>query len=91
MGDTDEGDRIVRRLDRDFPAFVVGHNYLLFLNWNEYAGLFVVAYGPDASYEIVNGRIQTAGHGAVAGNLNGHPADQLLDKLRAMAKQHRPQ
>jgi hypothetical protein len=85
-GDTDQGDYILRRIERDFPAFVKGHEYVLFLNWNEHMQLFVVAYGPDAAYDVTNGLIETAGRGAVARSFKGKPAKELLDQLQAIKR-----
>jgi len=88
IGDTDVGEYIVRRIEKDFPAFVIGHQYVLFLEWNEYLQLFQVPHGPDASYDITTGVIGTSGGGAVAQSFNGKPAKDLLRQLEAIRKKH---
>jgi hypothetical protein len=86
--ETDMGEYILKRIESNFPAFVVGHQYLLFLNWNRSERFFVVPYGPDASYEIENGLIRTSGPEATARSLNGKPANELLSKLEAIKKKY---
>jgi hypothetical protein len=61
-GDTDAGDHIIRRVQRGFPRFIAGHQYLTLLSWNPVLQGFEPQYGPNSVFELFpDGRIDTSG------------------------------
>ena len=82
--ETDEGIR--RYVEDGFPAFQPGHEYLLFLWWNENSAAYQMFFGVDGAYHITpDNRVQGLGRGVLAKQYTGENARQVADRIRAIA------
>jgi|SRR6266568_1464792 len=65
-------------------TFTTGGVYVMFLNWND-ALSSLVAYGPDGTFHVVQGRIHASGLSEVARAQEGRPTDSFLREIRGYA------
>ena len=80
-GDIDRGDHIERRVNKNFPPFVKGERYVLFLR-----SLPEGRYSPataEAAFLIRDGALSPRGKGTFAREMNGRSAVELSKMLRA--------
>jgi hypothetical protein len=52
-GDMDQGDYVIRKTERGFPRFAIGHTYIMFLVWNRMLNGFEPRFGPNGIYEVM--------------------------------------
>jgi hypothetical protein len=82
-GDTDAGDHIVRRAQRGFPRFIVGHQYLALLSWNPVLQGFEPQYGPNSVFELFpDGRIDTSGKAPYARSQTAKSGAKLIADIK---------
>ena len=85
-GDTDHGAYVVRGYQVGFPEFETGHQYILFLSWNEAIPGWVPAYGPDSVFDVTAGRSKAFGRSAVAESLARKSPADLLNQVRFLGR-----
>lgn len=84
IGERDRGAYVERTIEPDFPPLELGHQYVLFLNWNSYTSGWVPAIGPDSVIDITTGVVQSAGVADVMSAHKGKPAAEYLELLRRL-------
>jgi len=78
-GDIDEGVRVKRIVESDFPAFMPGREYVMFLLWNNILNGFELKFGADSAYEVMpNGTITTHGRSRLAHAQSGRSAAAMI-------------
>ncbi len=85
-GDIDEGVRVKRIVESDFPAFMPGREYVMFLLWNNILNGFELKFGADSAYEVMpNGTITTHGRSRLAHAQSGRSAAAMIADLKKEA------
>ena len=85
-GDFDRGSHIERAHQVDFPEFQPGHEYLVFLYWNEALDGWVPAYGPDSVFDLTSNRPIPFGSSKVATALAAKSSSELLTHVRFLGR-----
>lgn len=85
-GDIDLGSHVVSGYQVGFPEFDRGHQYVVFLSWNEALPGWVPAYGPDSVFDVTTGHPQTFGRSALADKLTRKSSDDLLNQVRFLGR-----
>lgn len=80
-GDFEEADVIRRFGDPDNPPLEAGARYLLALRWNALIDAYVLPFGPDSVFELVNDRIEPRGRGLAAQQLKGRFGAEGMNKI----------
>jgi len=81
---TEKGTR--RVVEDGFPMFDAKEEYLLFLYWNDYLGIYQPAFGPDAAFQITPaGLLKSVGHGPLSKLESGRDAVEVGDRIRQRA------
>jgi hypothetical protein len=82
-GDTDAGDHIIRRVQRGFPGFVAGHQYLMLLSFNTALQGFEPQYGPNSVFELFpDGRVDTPGKASYAQSQTAKSSATLIADIK---------
>jgi hypothetical protein len=81
-GDRDRGTYIEHAYEAGFPPFEIGHEYVLFLVWNNDFGAWVPAFGPDSAYDLTSGVLDSPGKASVTSTLRGMAVPDFLDRIR---------
>ncbi len=68
--------------DIDFPQFELGHEYVLFLRWSTEHETWIPDWGPNGTFEVKAGKIESLGFAAVCKEQNGIALDDFLTQLR---------
>jgi hypothetical protein len=85
-GDIDQGDHVTRKVERDFPRFTVGKQYVMFLSWNHVLNGFEPQFGPNGVFELIaDGKVDTPGQSAVARSQKGKTAAALIAQVKRAA------
>jgi hypothetical protein len=88
-GDIDNGDHVKTIVERGFPRFTVGHQYLMFLSWNRVLNGFEVGLGPNGIYELMpNGTVETAGGSMFAQSQKVKSGAALIADIKRIASIH---
>jgi hypothetical protein len=75
-----------RFVERAFPAFEAGAEYLLFLYWNDYLKTYEPAFGPDAAFRVApDGRLQALGRGDIGGQHDRLDVGDVSARIRQIA------
>ena len=82
--ETDQGIR--RYVEEGFPGFQPGHEYLLFLYWNENLATYHMISGADSAYRITpDNRLHGMGRGLLAQRSRGQDAREVANRIREIA------
>jgi hypothetical protein len=68
----------------DIPPLVPGHEYLVFLRWNDAASEWVVAYGADGVIDLHDGTVTSPGTSEVTNLQKGKPASDYLATVKRL-------
>lgn len=85
-GDRDRGSYVERTVQENFPAFELGHEYVMYLAWNEPLKAWVPAFGPDSVLDITKGVIESAGRANITSAQRGRSAEDYLNAVRALSR-----
>jgi len=87
---TEKGTR--RVVEDGFPMFDTNDEYLLFLFWNDYLGIYQPAFGPDAAFRITpDGLLKGLGQGPLSKLESGRDALDVEDRIRQRAALPQPE
>lgn len=81
-----ENGRAVRTKNPDFPDFVAGQDYILFLHWNSTLGQFLIMHGYEGALQIVNGSVIATGVSPFARSQNGRRVSAVVADLKSAAR-----
>lgn len=82
-GELDEGDRVLRVIDPDFPLFRKGEEYILFLEKTEDHSIYTVAYGPNGAFEVTaDGTVSPRGRSPMAASQNHRSKNYVFGWIR---------
>lgn len=82
-GESDEGDRVLRVVDPEFPLFRKGEEYILFLEKTANDSAYMIAYGPNGAFEVTaDGTVRPRGRSLMAASQNHRSKDDVLDGIR---------
>jgi hypothetical protein len=85
-GDRDKGTHIARSVQEGFPAFNIGTEYVLFLNWHASDQAWVPSWGPNGAFQLSGGRVDSPGFAKVVSAQKGKAAAQFLEEIRQFGK-----
>lgn len=86
-GEIDEGDRVLRVVDPEFPLFRKGEEYILFLEKTPNDSTYMVAYGPNGAFQVAaDGTVKPRGRSLMAASQNRRSKDDVLDAIRRSSK-----
>jgi hypothetical protein len=87
---TEKGAR--RVVEEGFPMFDAREEYLLFLSWNDYLGIYQPAFGPDAAFRITPaGLLESLGEGPLSKLESGRDVLEVEDRIRQRAGLAQPE
>jgi hypothetical protein len=82
-GELDIGTKVVR-VDGGYDPLVPESEYILFLEWNQGLQHFEIAYGPDGTFLLRNGLIETPARNDPGRRLQKTPVASFLQVIRAL-------
>lgn len=86
-GEIDEGERVLRVVEPEFPLFSKGEEYILFLEKGANDSAYMVAYGPNGAFEVTaDGMVKSRGRSRMAASQNHRSKDEVIDGIRRNSK-----
>ena len=86
-GDRDRGAYVERVIHSGFPLLETGHEYLLFLLWDEaFIGGWTPSFGPNGVFDITTGVVDTPGTRKVATDQKGKKAEDFVLIVRRFGR-----
>lgn len=81
-GDFHEAEQTRRVMEEGNPPLEVGETYVLTLRWNELVSAYVLPFGADSVFEVINGRIEPRGRGPAAMQFKGRRPAEVLSRIQ---------
>ncbi|HZR22105.1 MAG TPA: hypothetical protein VFA59_00875 [Vicinamibacterales bacterium] len=82
-GDRDKGDHIDSVDERDFPRFVIGREYILFLRWMTRQSEYWIAGGSVGAFEVDDARVVPLSKFTWVQSLRGMPISKLIATVKS--------